>query len=383
MSGEWKYAQALKRKNQNISFMPRGYKVIGEGKVYKPKPTSKEYRRELMWGGRGSEFYFSECKEEALEDIQDYIEECQVEGKPIAMDIAGLSIKIDEKNPHKIDFVSKGDKNYTNVGRAADYYPYRVSIKDDDIFSEVDIINEKVKASYIKEGKIDTNLKMSRVATVVDAEEINECIIINDSQNNPVENIDNIVESFISCNPKYSRYGENGLVRDNVDPNEKINDIVQSVRNNSQDEISQMPDGVYETYLDYREYNETHSKSIVNLFNRKNNPTYGTGIEAAKDIIEHCKRAYSIIMEVYKKIEKKKNEVEQGSKEEESAEPEKMETIKVNPDIKNEQQKEDSKSSLEESDKATLIQKILEQQKLILEQQKEINELKKQNAREE
>lgn len=162
----------------------------------------------------------------------------QVNGKvPNKFKIGEISISIDTKNPKRITFSSVGNIG-SDTRRLHQKYPYTVTIDEDDIYSEVDMI----------------------------------------VRNNPEYKIGNGAEIY----------------RENIDPEEKIRKFQSereliSVRRNLPTDLAT----IYETYDDY--HKNYHAHIMWKTFD-----SYGDGIPVAKEIEEHCKYIYSLFIEAEK-----------------------------------------------------------------------------------
>ena len=348
MSNEWKIAQELKRINQNNSFGSNGYKETGEKREYNRKLTNKELR-DKKWKEFESDFYFSEeDKEENIKELKSYITECKDKDEPIIMRIGKMNIVIDEKDPSKVSFLSNGNINHSNS--EVNQYPYRVTINGKEIYSEIDVIDENLRATYKENGKMDTRVKVSRTVTIVNGEEINEFFSIKGKDIDK----DEIVQSLLSSNPEYSKGNIGEFFREEINPDEKIKQIIESEEAlkqylipGSRTKLGEFPSGLYESYLDYNEFNKYWDKSMSAEKARDKIKTYGDGIDIAKKIEEHCQYVYSLIIEAYQGIEK---------------------------GIKSPKTKE-TESSPKTLIKQALLQKVAQQQRIMEEQKNEIDRL--------
>ena len=305
MSNEWKIVQGLKRQAQNDSFGSRGpYKETGIDTNYQRRGkrsyelTEKDIRDEMLRKIDSGITYHKDDKDANIELIRSYLQEVQVNGKvPNKFKIGKILINIDTKNPKRITFSSIG-KILDNTIGTLEKYPYTVAIDEDDIYSEVDIIDYYFKcgltAVYEGEGKY-VPIRMTQKVSVINAEEISESFDILSRKKGI--SIQPVIEGIIRNNPEYKIGNRAQIYREEIDPEEKIRKF-QSEREEEIYPKTKLPTDlatIYETRDDYHENHYARMKG-------KTFDTYGEGIPVAKEIEEHCKYIYSLFIEAEKGI---------------------------------------------------------------------------------
>lgn len=301
MSDEWKIVQGLKRQVQNDSFSRNTYKETGEPRNYKPKEISELTEKELrdkMWAKLDSDIIFDKSDEDRnIARIRSYLQEMQVNGKvPNKFKIGEISISIDTKNPKRITFSSVGNIGSDTIG-LHQKYPYTLTIDEDDIYSEVDIIDYYFRCGLTavyeeEEGKPYVPIRVSQKVSIINGEEISESFDIS-SRKKGID-IQPVVEGIVRNNPEYKIGNGAEIYREDIDPEEKIRKFQSekeliSVRENLPTDLAT----IYETYDDYH---KNYSFHIMG----KTFDSYGEGIPVAKEIEEHCKYIYSLFIEAEK-----------------------------------------------------------------------------------
>lgn len=404
MSEEWKIVQGLKRANQNNSFgTDRGYRETGEKREYKPRKLTRRELRDKKWKEFSSDFYFEEEDEkENIEELKSYIIECKRSGNPVSMKIGEMKITIDERNPAKVDFTSIGNINHRDTETSQ--YPYRITINGEDMYSEIDIVDDELRASYREKGKPTTKLNLYRTVTVINGEEINEIFSVKPIKGQGLEK-DEIVQGLLKIYPEYSEGQKGEMFREITDFDEEIKQIVESdevlrqyLIPGPRTKLGDFPPGLYEDYLDYNEHNKYFSKSWSIEEARKRVKTYGDGVDIAKKIEEHCKYVYSLLVQAYKELEtgvkapntertKQKKQTDETSElnmhNEELNANEETNQVSVNEDMSIEEMQkavEENERTItqnEETIRQELFKRLAEQERIIAEQQEEINRLRK------
>ncbi len=300
MSDEWKIVQGLKRENQNNSFGGRGpYKETGEPRNYKPKEISELTEKELrdkMWTALDSDIIFDKSDEDRnIDQIRSYLQD---NGKvPDKFNIGEISISIDTKNPKRITFSSIGNIVNDYIG-LHQKYPYTVTIDEDDIYSEVDIIDNYFRggltAVYKEKDKLYVPVRISQKVSIINGEEISESFDIS-SRKKGID-IQPVVEGIVRNNPEYKIGNGAEIYREDIDSEEKIRKFQSereliSVREDLPTDLAT----IYETYDDYHKNYNFHIMG-------KTFDSYGEGIPVAKEIEEHCKYIYSLFIEAEKGI---------------------------------------------------------------------------------
>ena len=403
MSEEWKIVQGLKRANQNNSFgTDRGFKETGEKREYKPRKLTRRELIDKRWkeSFSCSDFYFQEeFEEEHIEELKSYIRECKSSGKPVSMKIGEMKITIDERNPAKVDFTSFGNINHRD--NEISQYPYRVTINGEDMYSEIDIVDDEFRGTYRENGKPTTKINLSRTVTVVNGEEINECFSVKTLKDKELEK-DEVIQGLLKIYPEYSEGQKGEMYREVTDFNEEIKQLVESEEvliqfliPGSRTKLGDFPPGIYEDYLDYNGHNICGSKSWSAEEARKRVKTYGDGVDIAKKIEEHCKYVYSLLVQAYKKLEtgvkapntertKQKKQTDETS--ELNIHNEETNQVSANEDMTIEELQEaiqQNDKTIKDNDKIIkqrLVKRLLEQQKIIDGQQAEIDELSSQKG---
>ena len=302
MSDEWKIVQGLKRQAQNDSFGRNTYKETGEPRNYKPKEISELTEKELrdkMWAELDSDIIFDKSNEDRnIAQIGSYLQEMQIKGKvPNKFKIGEISINIDTKKPKRITFSSMGNIGKETMG-LHQKYPYTVTIDENDIYSEVDIIDNYFRcgltAVYEEEGKPYVPIRVSQKVSIINGEEISEGFDIS-SREKGID-IQPVVEGIVRNNPEYKIGNGSEIYREDIDPEEKIRKFQSereliSVREDLPTDLAT----IYETYDDYHKNYNFHIMG-------KTFDSYGEGIPVAKEIEEHCKYIYSLFIEAEKGI---------------------------------------------------------------------------------
>lgn len=304
MSDEWKIVQGLKRQVQNDSFGRNTYKETGEHRNYQPRRAKRIYElteeelrnkmlREIYEGITDNK----SDKDANIDRIRSYLQEVQVNGKvPNKFKIGNMSVSIDTKNPKRITFSSIGKIGNDTI-RVLQKYPYTITIDEDDIYSEVDIIDNYFRggltAVYKEEDKY-VPIRVSQKVSIINGEEIGESFDI--ASRKKGISIQHVIEGIVRNNPEYKIGNGAEIYREDINPEEKIRKFQSekeliSVRGNIPTDLTT----IYETYDDY--HNNYSFYPIGKEFD-----SYGDGIHVAKEIEEHCKYIYSLFIEAEKGV---------------------------------------------------------------------------------
>lgn len=304
MSDEWKIVQGLKRQVQNDSFGRNTYKETGEHRNYQPRRAKRIYElteeelrnkmlREIYEGITDNK----SDKDANIDRIRSYLQEVQVNGKvPNKFKIGNMSVSIDTKNPKRITFSSIGKIGNDTI-RVLQKYPYTITIDEDDIYSEVDIIDNYFRggltAVYKEEDKY-VPIRVSQKVSIINGEEIGESFDI--ASRKKGISIQPVIEGIVRNNPEYKIGNGAEIYREDINPEEKIRKFQSekeliSVRGNLPTDLTT----IYETYDDY--HNNYSFYPIGKEFD-----SYGDGIHVAKEIEEHCKYIYSLFIEAEKGV---------------------------------------------------------------------------------
>ena len=304
MSDVWKIVQGLKRQAQNDSFGRNTYKETGEHRNYQPRRAKRIYEltEEELRNKMLREIYDGitdnkSDKDRNIDRIRSYLQEVQVNGKvPNKFKIGNMSVSIDTKNPKRITFSSIGKIGNDTIG-VLQKYPYTITIDEDDIYSEVDIIDNYFRgglAAVYKEGDKYVPIRVSQKVSIINGEEIGESFDI--SSRKKGISIQPVIEGIVRNNPEYKIENGAEIYREDINPEEKIRKFQSekeliSVRENLPTDLAT----IYETYDDY--HNNYSFYPIGKEFD-----SYGEGIPVAKEIEEHCKYIYSLFIEAEKGV---------------------------------------------------------------------------------
>ena len=314
MSEEWKIVQGLKRQVQNDSFDRNTYREIGERR--ERKMTKEEEARYLldiaMKELPSNEFFERDEENERLRinQLKTYIKDHKEDEEDIKMRIGEMNIVINKNQPTKINFVSYGNidgKNGTVLK-----YPYRITIYGGEIYSEVDMIQQSALASYKESGEDSTKLAISRTITVVNSEEINEYIDLKG------QNSEEVIEDLIKRNSEYLKGEEGSIYRSEINPDDEIRKMselgIYYKKIDRKTPIVEFPSGFG---IESTEFIDAINKGEdINVEEKNNNPKrYEEGIKISREIEEHCKYVYYILIEAEKGIleQSKTNESRNGT----------------------------------------------------------------------
>lgn len=316
MSGEWKIVQGLIRENQNNSFGRNRYIETGETIKYKPRKLTEKELRDKKWKELESYIIFTPSLKESLansenyniKQIRSFIKECQEQGKPLSMRVGELKIDISDANPKQVTFTSNGR---LSSGKLVTHnnFPYSLTIRGNEIFSQVNLTDGGRNATYMTIGKEYIPVTINQQIDIINAEDITERFIIKPKQKE--YDISEDLSEYVLQNSEFQVENHNELVREVSNHSEKIKrlyytyDETREYASSKQKEFPIYPNdmegfstGFYETYGDSIKYNWIYGKIIID----ENLTTYEDAIVIAKRIENHCKYIYSLIMEATKGI---------------------------------------------------------------------------------
>lgn len=317
MSDEWKIVQGLKRENQNNSFGRNRYIETGETIEYKPRKLTEKELRDKKWKELDSDIIFTPFSEESpdydpnlenynIKQIKSFIKECQEQGKPLSMRVGELKIDISDTNPKQVTFTSNGRLSSGELV-TRDNFPYSLTIRGNEIFSQVNLIDDEKYATYMPIGKEYIPVKINQQIDIINAEDITERFIIKPKRQE--YDISEDMSEYVSQNSEFQVENHNELVREVSNHSEKIKRLYYTYNETKEyasskqkgfpiypNDMEGFSTGFYETYEDLVNYNLRHGKKIIN----ENLSTYEDAIVIAKRIENHCKYIYSLIMEATK-----------------------------------------------------------------------------------
>lgn len=284
MSDEWKITQGLKRQTQNNSF-GNNDRIISEEAIQR----LEKYGHNLVahqWAVQKRDFerkfdevedidesfLNQEFKSSNIEILKGCIVECRNKNETITGKIGAIHFSVDKQNPQKITFT--GDTGNFNI-----------VINGEDIFSEIDFYRQE-NPTYVKDGHaLSKFVPMSRAITVIDGEEFYESYYVDDD-----EKVSQIVQDALNNYTDYMQGEENELYRKDINPNEKIRELIKAIPGKLlapllNGEQVDLESGFY----DYARKPERFK-------------TYGEYAIPARKITEHCKYIYSLILEAYQEL---------------------------------------------------------------------------------
>lgn len=327
MSDAWKIVQGLKRQAQNDSFGKNHYVETGRPIEYKPRKLTPSELRDKEWRELDSDIVFTPFSPDEpdydpnlekynVEQIKSFIKECKEQNKPLSMRIGELKIDISSSNPEQVTFTSDGRLS-SGASISRNSYPYSITINGDKIFSQLELVDIERRATYRLSEKNSIPVKIRQQIDIINAQDTTEKFIVVPKQDE--YDISENLSEYISQNNEFQIENGNELVRDVIDPTEKIRKLYyeyrdealkQYISSENPNKYENLPTGFYETYYDCVDNNEFGQKKI-----NENLHTYEDGVEIAKGIEEHCKYIYSLIMEATKGTHQqlKSNESEQSA----------------------------------------------------------------------
>ena len=319
MSDEWKIVQGLKRENQNNSFGRNRYIETGKTIEYKPRKLTEKELRDKEWKELDSDIIFTPFSKESpnydpnlenynIKKIRSFIKECQEQGKPLSMRVGELKIDISDANPKQVTFTSNGRLSSGELV-TRNNFPYSLTIKDNEIFSQVTLIDDEKYATYMPIGKEYIPVKINQQIDIINAEDVTERFIIKPKQKG--YDISEDMSEYVSQNSEFQMENHNELVREVSNHSEKIKRLYYTYDETKEyassklngfpiypNDMEGFSTGFYETYGDLVNCNLKYGKKIIN----ENLTTYEDAIVIAKRIEAHCKYIYSLIMEATKGI---------------------------------------------------------------------------------
>lgn len=317
MSDEWKIVQGLKRENQNNSFGRNRYIETGKTIEYKPRKLTEKELRDKEWKELDSDIIFTPFSKESpdydpnlenynIKQIRSFIKECQEQGKPLSMRVGELKIDISDTNPKQVTFTSNGRLSSGELV-THNNFPYSLTIRGNEIFSQVNLIDDEKHATYMSIGKKYIPVKINQQIDIINAEDVTERFIIKPKQQE--YDISEDMSEYVSQNSEFQVENHNELVREVSNHSEKIKRLYYTYDETKEyassklkgfpiypNDMEGFSTGFYETYGDLVNYNLKYGKKIIN----ENLTTYEDAIVIAKRIEDHCKYIYSLIMEATK-----------------------------------------------------------------------------------
>ena len=319
MSDEWKIVQGLKRENQNNSFGRNRYIETGKTIEYKPRKLTEKELRDKEWKELDSDIIFTPFSKESpnydpnlenynIKKIRSFIKECQEQGKPLSMRVGELKIDISDANPKQVTFTSNGRLSSGELV-THNNFPYSLTIRGNEIFSQVNLIDDEKYATYMPIGKEYIPVKINQQIDIINAEDVTERFIIKPKQKG--YDISEDMSEYVSQNSEFQMENHNELVREVSNHSEKIKRLYYTYDETKEyassklngfpiypNDMEGFSTGFYETYGDLVNCNLKYGKKIIN----ENLTTYEDAIVIAKRIEAHCKYIYSLIMEATKGI---------------------------------------------------------------------------------
>ena len=386
MSDEWKIVQGLKRENQNNSFGRNRYIETGKTIEYKPRKLTEKELRDKEWKELDSDIIFTPFSKESpnydpnlenynIKKIRSFIKECQEQGKPLSMRVGELKIDISDANPKQVTFTSNGRLSSGELV-THNNFPYSLTIRGNEIFSQVNLIDDEKYATYMPIGKEYIPVKINQQIDIINAEDVTERFIIKPKQKG--YDISEDMSKYVSQNSEFQMENHNELVREVSNHSEKIKRLYYTYDETKEyassklngfpiypNDMEGFSTGFYETYGDLVNCNLKYGKKIIN----ENLTTYEDAIVIAKRIEAHCKYIYSLIMEATKGIleQSKANEskiTNQDTIQNDTTESQESPTTNYDTDVE----------SLSEEDLDALIEKM---ENLQREKQSKIERLQK------
>mgnify|MGYP004622129563 CR=1 FL=1 len=316
-SDAWKIVQGLKRGSQNNSFGgSNNYRGLEDPMYFKNREKRKLTKKELRdkkWKEIPTEILFQKGEEsKSIEEIREYLQEYKrKKGKfPDEIKIGEMRISINPKDSNIITFSSTGSRPFDNLLK----YPYSVTINGDDIYSEVDVIDDNIglKATFKEEGDSIVSVSTYHYVSIIDAEEANESFSL--SSEGEKTKLQYITEKLLECNPEFKSGTKYEIYRENIQLEEKIKRFASESKEyiSVKGYVPTCLDGLYESYSNYLENKRMNIRD-------KEISTYGEYIPIAKEIEEHCKYMYSLFMEAYKERPKETKRLQKVEKAKELA----------------------------------------------------------------
>lgn len=319
MSDEWKIVQGLKRKVQNESFGKNHYVETGDSDEYKPRKLTQRELRDKKWRELDSDIVFTPFSPDEpdydpnlekynIKEIKSFIKECKEQDKPLSIRIGELQIDISDTNPEQVTFTSNG-RLISGKLIIRDSFPYSLTIKGNEVFSQVNLVDDEQNATYMTSKKRNIPVKINQQIDIINAEDITERFIIKPRREG--YDISEDISEYVLQNSEFQVENHNELVREVNNPDEKIKRLYYTydeTKKYANPNLKEFPiyskdmvgfsTGFYETYEDLAYHNLSNSYNTKNIINKLS--TYEDGIVIAKRIEDHCKYIYSLIMEATK-----------------------------------------------------------------------------------
>lgn len=229
----------------------------------------------------------SNSEKERINHLKKYIQEHKGDENPITMKIGEMSVSVDSKDESKVSFCSVGNINSKTEDNPKQYQ-YNVTIKGKDIHSEVKIIDEKLHTNYFNKYNLGA-IDISQTVTVINGEKINEIFSLSG------EDKDKIIQELIKNHPEFTQENNDKFYREVVNPSLPIKQLEEFFFASNPNDFAKI---VIDDKFNYRKLSDSYKERK----SRQPIKTYGEGITIAKEIEEHCKYVYSLLMETDKTI---------------------------------------------------------------------------------
>lgn len=201
-----------------------------------------------------------ELKEDVIGRLVQYIEYCKDNNMSLMGKLADCSFKIDKENSNMITVTGKD-----NIST--------LYLNGNDIYSEYAEVSSR-RVHYRKPGKYNVPVELIKTVYLVDGEDINEFLTVKKVKNSEIS--DEILLDII--NSYANKYGyivldKFTIAKNNVEKVPTFEDVLKDEKELKEYIIpgtngklsDDYPEGFYETYLDWRDYNhyalDTESKS--------------------------------------------------------------------------------------------------------------------------
>ena len=224
------------------------------------------------------------------------------------MRVGELKIDITDANPKQVTFTSNGRLSSGELV-THNNFPYSLTIRGNEIFSQVNLIDDEKYATFMPIGKEYIPVKINQQIDIINAEDVTERFIIKPKQKG--YDISEDMSKYVSQNSEFQMENHNELVREVSNHSEKIKRLYYTYDETKEyassklngfpiypNDMEGFSTGFYETYGDLVNCNLKYGKKIIN----ENLTTYEDAIVIAKRIEAHCKYIYSLIMEATKGI---------------------------------------------------------------------------------
>lgn len=342
MSDGWKYAYGQTNVNEGSTMQGSIFDPKNNGDslgLQKKKMTAQEYR-DWKWSCLDSYDIFKKDEEDQnIAEIKSRLKEMIKKGESNNIKIGEMTINIDTKHPDRITFSSIGKMSFYERGYGVKC-PYAITICGDDMYSEVEVINDDLALGLAAECKGEP-IRVSQIVTIINGGRVKDDGGISEefkiSRNffgrgryaDKGNDLHSIVEEIVENNPEYKSGGHLTIYRDYIDPTDEIRTFQSRKGTNSEIEGVYPTDlkTVYETKDDY----SNNSRNFRAIDIGKEFDSYGDGIPVAKDIEDHCRYIYSLFVKAQNELKKGKATGEDGdgtpSNPDDFDDPERIRTI--------------------------------------------------------